>query len=177
MSKKDQEDKDKFEFDFGLGKIEFRNLFKGFRELIESASKLSEEGKEKTGEISGLPRGLKGVYGLKINTLAGKPVIETFGNIKDTEKGPTVDKVREPIVDVFEEENDIIKIIAELPGVEEDKIEIEINGDILNLKAEDTDKKYAKEILLPHRIVPESLEKEYKNGVLMITLKNIPDKI
>lgn len=168
--KKEKEEKEKIEIDFGIGKISFGGLFKGIGNLIDLASKLSEEAVEKKGEIKGLPKGAKGVYGFSVRTLAGKPVIETFGNIRETTKGPVVEEVREPIVDVFDEEDHIL-VIAELPGVSEDEIKIEAAGDILNLTASDTDKKYAKEILLPSKVKPSSLKTTYQNGILEINLE------
>ena len=168
--KNKEKDEDKVEIDFGMGKIGFGALFKGLGNLIDLASKLSEEGVDKKGEISGLPKGARGVYGVSIRTMAGKPVIETFGNIRETAKGPVVEEVREPIVDVFDEK-DYIRLIAELPGVSEDKIKIEVTGDILNFTASDTDKKYAKEVLLPSKVNPQSLKTTYKNGMLEITLE------
>jgi len=167
--KNKEKEGDKVEIDFGVGKISFGGLFKGLGNLIDLADKLKEEGVERSGEIKGLPRGAMGVYGLSIRTLAGKPVIERFGNIRETAKGPVVEEVREPIVDVFDEEDHIL-VIAELPGVSEDKIKIELTGDILNLTASDTDKKYAKEILLPSKVKPSSLKTTYKNGILEIKL-------
>jgi HSP20 family protein len=124
---------------------------------------------EKKGEIGGLPKGAKGVYGFSIKTLAGKPVVESFGNIRETAAGPVVEEVREPIVDVFDEE-DYILVIAELPGVSEDEIKVEVAGDILNLTASDRDRKYAKEILLPGKVKSDSMKTSYKNGVLEVTL-------
>ena len=168
MAKK--EENDKVEIDFGMGKISFGGLFKGLGNLIDLASKLSEEGVEKRGEIRGLPQGVKGVYGFSIRTLAGKPVVETFGNIKETTQGPVVEEVREPIVDIFDEEERIL-VIAELPGVSEGQIKIEIAGDILNLTASNRDKKYAKEILLPSKVKPQPVKSSYKNGILEITLE------
>ena len=70
--------------------------------------------------------------------MAGKPVIESFGNIRETTRGPVVEEVREPMVDVFDEK-DHISVIAELPGVSENEIKIEVAGDILNLTASDKD--------------------------------------
>ncbi len=169
MSKK-EEDKDKVEIDFGMGKISFGGLFKGLGNLIDLASKLSEEGYERKGEIRGLPERAKGVYGFSIRTMAGKPVIESFGNIRETAKGAVVEEVREPMVDVFDEEDHIL-VIAELPGVSENEIKIEVAGDILNLAASDRDRKYAKEILLPGKVKPESMKTSYKNGILEITLE------
>jgi len=164
------EENDKVDVDFGMGKISFGGLFKGLGNLIDLASKLSEEGVERKGEITGLPKGAKGVYGFSIRTLAGKPVIESFGNIRETAKGPVVEEVREPMIDVFDEENRIL-VIAELPGVSESEIKVEITGDILNLTASDRDRKYAKEILLPSKVNPDSVKTAYKNGILEIILE------
>jgi HSP20 family protein len=168
MSKK--EENDKVEIDFGMGKISFGGLFKGLGNLIDLADKLREEGIEKQGEIRGLPRGARGVYGFSIRTLAGKPVIESFGNIRETNKGPIVEEVREPMVDIFDEKDHIL-VIVELPGVAENEIKIEVVGDILNLTASDKDRKYAREMLLPGKVKSESIKTAYNNGILEITLE------
>jgi HSP20 family protein len=168
MSKKEKNSN--VEIDFDMGKISFGGLFKGLGNLIDLASKLSEEGYERKGESRGLPKGAKGVYGFSIRTLAGKPVIESFGNIRETAKGPVVEEVREPMVDVFDEKDRIL-VIAELPGVSENEIKIEVAGDILNLTASDRDRKYAKEILLPSKVKSDSMKTSYKNGILEITLE------
>jgi len=161
------------EIDFGMGKISFGGIFKGLGNLIDLAAKLNEEGVNKTGEIKGLPKNVKGVYGFKISTMSGgKPVIETFGNVKETAKGPVVEEVREPIVDVFDEKDHIL-VLVELPGVSKEKIKVDINGDILNLTTSDKDRQYAKEILLPHKVNAETLKTSYKNGILEITLDKL----
>jgi HSP20 family protein len=145
LSKK--EENDKVEIDFGTGRISFGGLFKGLGNLVDLAAKLREEGVEKSGEIRGLPRGTRGVYGFSIRTLAGKPVIESFGNIRETAKGPVVEEVRE------------------------NEIKVDVAGDILNLTAADKDRKYAREILLPGKVKPESVKTSYNNGILEITLE------
>lgn len=167
--KKKGGEEDRVEIGFGAGKISFGGLFKGLGNLIDLADKLKEEGVEREGEIPSLPRGARGVYGFSIRTLAGKPVIESFGNIRETPRGPVVEEVREPIVDIFDERDHIL-VIAELPGVTEAKIKVEVAGDILNLSAADTDRKYAREILLPGKVIPSSMKTIYKNGILEIKL-------
>jgi HSP20 family protein len=166
----DKEERDKVEVDFGIGKMSFGGLFKGIGNLIDLASRLGEEEVERKGQLKGLPKGIKGVYGFSVRTLAGKPVIESFGNIRETARGPVVEEVREPIVDVIDEEDRIL-VIAELPGVSENQIRVEVTGDILNLTASDTDRKYAKELLLPGKVKVESLKTSYRNGILEITVE------
>jgi HSP20 family protein len=172
-----KEEQTGFDFDLSTGKLGLGGIFKGIGNLIDLATKLQQEGKSefsRTGEIKGLgPKGAKAVYGfsIKLGGLGGEsPQVETFGNIKKDEKGaPVVDGVREPLVDVFDEA-DRVTIIAEIPGVEEKNIKIEVKDDILELEAEDSDKKYYKEVLLPSKVKKESLCSTYKNGVLEITL-------
>ncbi|MBI5286542.1 MAG: Hsp20/alpha crystallin family protein, partial [Deltaproteobacteria bacterium] len=122
------------------------------------------------GEIKGLGKEVKGVYGFTIRTLAGEPIIESFGNIKETPKGPVVDEVREPIVDIFDEK-DHIMVVAELPGVNEEEIKIEVKDDILNLTAKGRVRKYSKEVLLPSPVDKSTLTSTYKNGVLEVKVK------
>ncbi len=168
---------------FGLG-----GLLNGVSTLMEKASELAEKGEQlrKTGEfrVGGIPRGippgarggkdLRGVYGFTIRTLADKaPKIETFGNIKKTPKGPVVEEVREPIVDVFDED-ETIKVIAEMPGIEEGDVHTEVKEDVLTLSAEGKERKYSKEILLP-AAVEEEASSTYENGILEIELRKKGD--
>ena len=177
--KKAEEKGEGVSIDFGLG-----GLFKGLGNLIDTATKLAEKGEElsKTGEIrfSGLEKikglkDLKGVYGVRVRTMAdGKPSIQPFGNIKKTPKGPVVEEVREPIVDVFEEPKEIT-IIAEMPGIEEKDINVELKGDILNISTDGKDRQYQKEVLLSRSAKPEDMSWTYKNGMLEIKVKTIED--
>ena len=182
MGEKDKEKKSKSqkpeesqepEIDLGLGSFSFGGLLKGLGNLIDLAAKVSEEGKEfrKEGTFKVGGKGMKGVYGISVRTLAGgKPVIQRFGNIvKETPKGPVVEDVREPLVDVFDEEEKI-KVIAEMPGVSEDEIKVEIKGDILAITTTGT-KQYAKEILLPAKVKEASLKSTYRNGILEVEVE------
>ena len=78
----------------------------------------------KTGELSGLdPQGkLRGVYGFSVKTGIGdqgerEVKIEPFGNIRREPSGEAVvEDVREPLVDVYEEDDHVL-VLAEIPGV------------------------------------------------------------
>ena len=156
--------------DFGLG-----GLFKGIEKLIDLAAEVKKEGGKikEEGEIdlSHLKKGMKGVYGFSVKTLVGgEPVVESFGNIKKTPKGPTVEEEREPITDVFDEKEEV-RVYAEMPGINEEDIKIDLKEDILNISAKSGERKYHKEILLPVKVKPETLISGYKNGILEIKIK------
>ncbi len=165
-----KEKKDEASFDiFGLG-----GLFKGIEKLVELAGKLEEKGGiSKEGEINldHLKKGMKGVYGFTINTaVGGSPKVETFGNIRKTPEGPKVDEEREPITDVFDEKDEII-VIAEMPGIEENDIKIDLKEDILEFSAASKTRTYRKELLLPVKAIVSNLSHKFTNGILEIKIK------
>ena len=177
MAKERKKKEEGLDIDFGIGKIGLGlgGLFKGIEKLIDLASELKEAGGEikKEGEIdlNHLKEGMKGVYGFSIKTaMGGKPIVETFGNIKKTPKGPTVEEEREPITDVFDEKDHIL-VVAEIPGIEEGEIKLDVKDDILNISAEKGERKYKKEVLLPSKVETEPISSMYKNGILEIKLK------
>jgi len=170
--KKEEEGLD---IDFEIGKLSFGGLFKGIEKLIGLAAELKEAGGEikKEGEIdlSRLKEGMKGVYGFSIKTaVGGKPVVETFGNIKKTPEGPVVEEEREPLTDVFDEKDEVV-VIAEIPGVQEEGITLDLKGDILEILAAGKNRKYRKEVLLPVQVMKETLSYTFKNGILEVRIK------
>jgi HSP20 family protein len=167
---KKKESETGFDFDIlGLG-----GLFKGIDKLVDLAGKLREEGeirKEGTIDLEHLKKGMKGVYGFTIKSaVGGGPAVETFGNIKKTPEGPKVDEEREPITDIFDEQDELV-VIAEMPGVAENEISIELKEDMLEISATGKNRKYHKELLLPAKAVKENLTSAYNNGILEIRIK------
>jgi HSP20 family protein len=171
MEKDNNKDKkNEADFDlFGLG-----GLFKGIEKLVDLAGKLEESGGiKKEGEINfdHIKKGMKGVYGFTINTAGGgTPKVETFGNIKKTPEGPKVDEEREPITDIFDEKSEIV-IIAEMPGIEETDLKIDLKEDILEISAASKSRTYRKELLLPAKVIKSNLRHKFTNGILEIRIK------
>jgi HSP20 family protein len=157
------------------GKIEggLGGILKGLGDLVEKLGELAETGRElsKTGEIHGPGKELKGIYGFTVRVGLGEegPRIEPFGNIRrDTKSGRTeVQEVREPMVDVFEEDDHLL-VVAELPGIGKDDVQIDVKDDVLTITAERGDKKYRKEVLLPRSISKQKMQVSCNNGVLEI---------
>ena len=170
MAKEKKEEKEGLDIDFGIG-----GLFKGIEKLVDLAAKLKESGGEikQEGEIdlSHLKKGMKGVFGFSVKSaIGGKPIVEPFGNIKKTPKGPKVDEEREPITDVFDEKEEI-KVYAEMPGVSKEDIKLDLKEDILDISVRSGDRKYHKEVLLPVKLKAETLSSTYKNGILEVRIK------
>lgn len=170
--KKGKKPEGTFGTDLGFG-----NLFKGLSDFIGQLSDLAEKGAElsRTGEIKmpGKEEGFKGVYGftVKVGGLGGKVKVEPFGNVRKGKGGETViDEVREPLVDVFEEEDHTL-VVAEMPGIEDKDIKVELSDDILEISGEDKGKNYHKEIFLKTSFTEDKMSYSYKNGILEIRLK------
>lgn len=172
---KEKKEDEGLDIDFGIGKLSLGGLFNGIERLVDLAAELKEAGGEikKEGEIdlSHLKKDMKGVFGFSIRTaLGGKPIVEPFGNVRKTPKGPIVEEEREPITDVFEEEEEV-RVYAEMPGVDAEDIKLDLKGDILDISAQTGDRKYNKEVLLPAKVKPETLTSSYKNGILEVRMK------
>ena len=168
MTKKDSKRTSEGGFELGLG-----GILKGLGDLVEKLGGLAETGERlsQTGEIHGPGKELKGIYGFTVKVGHGddRPRIEPFGNIrKDRESGHTVvQEVREPVVDVFEEEDHVL-VVAEMPGISVEDVQIAVEDDLLTISAERDDKKYRKEVLLPASCAREKMQVTCNNGVVEI---------
>lgn len=76
----------------------------------------------------------------------------------------------EPLIDVFEEKDEIV-VIAEFAGFKRENLRTNVKNQRLILSAETLDRKYYKSLNLPKRVIPETIHAAYKNGVLEIRCK------
>lgn len=153
--------------DLGLG-----GIFKGLGNFIQLLEEMTEEGKQeitRAGKFKG-PGRTEAMYGFTVKIgPEGMPRVGRFGNVRETEAGAVVEEEREPMVDVFDEDREVV-VIAEIPGVEESAIQLEVKEDILVLSATDGERKYRKEVLLPCAVLADSMKSSYRNGILEIRL-------
>ena len=107
--------------------------------------------------------------------LDGKPVVKEYGNIKPGQI-PTSD-TREPIVDtIVDEKEKVVKLIAEMPGVEKADVKIVVENKIVDISAEHDEKKYHVKVPLKHKVDENSAKASYKNGILQLTFKVVEEK-
>ena len=159
-------------------------LFEDIDEMFREFERMMEEEiKELTSKIPRdylrerkLPDGSTGrewgpfVYGYSITIGPdGKPQIREFGNVKPTRFGPRIREEREPLVDVYVT-NGEVKVIAELPGVNKEDIQLHGTEDTLTISVDTPERKYYKEVKLPAKVDPKGAKTSYKNGVLEVTL-------
>lgn len=130
---------------------------RGFRELEE------ERGREVRGPY---------IYGIRIFIGPdGVPRIERFGNITRGRRGePEIKEEMEPVVDVIEKGDEII-VVADVPGVSKEEIDVEATERRLIIRARSSERKYYREVELPADVDPTSAKASYRNGILEVRLK------
>jgi len=105
----------------------------------------------------------------------GRPVVKEYGNVKPG-LVPNSD-TREPIVDtIVDEKQKVVKLIAEMPGVEKTDVKIVVDNKVVDISAERGEKKYHAKVPLKHKVDENSAKASYKNGILQLIFKLVEDK-
>jgi HSP20 family protein len=98
----------------------------------------------------------------------GKPEIREFGT-KPTIREEGIEE-RKPLIDVMETDEEV-HVIAEMPGVNKEDIDVNASETSVEIKAEGENRKYFETVDLPCEVIPESAKARYNNGVLEIIFK------
>lgn len=155
-----------------------RSIFDIFDEMIREFERELMDLEEELEEMLRRGARVRGpyYYGVRITIGPdGVPRIEEFGNIRRGRGGkPEIREEIEPLVDVIEHDDEIW-VVAEIPGVDKDKIKVRATEDKVIIKAEG-EKKYYKEVELPAKVDPRSAKASYRNGVLEVKLKKVAPK-
>lgn len=152
-------------------------ILRGLGELVEKLAETGEQIK-RSGAFdidTSSGKNAKAVYGFSVKMALDENQetrVEPFGNVRrDEQTGETtVQEVSEPLIDVIEE-SDHVLVLAEMPGVADEDVHLDLNGDILMLHAERGSKKYHKEIVLPRSFDDKAMERSCRNGILEVKLK------
>ncbi len=104
----------------------------------------------------------------------GKPVVKEYGNVRP-ELPMSEIRVRlvDTLVDVIEK---IVKLIAEMPGVEKNDVKIVVDGKIVNIDVENGEKKYHVKVPIKQKVDENSVKASYKNGILEIVFKQLAEE-
>lgn len=117
------------------------------------------------------------VYGFSVTQRPGEePEIREFGNIPMFEQMETGEKryldIRKPLIDVLESE-EAVHVIAEMPGIEKENIQLNATDLILDIETLNGNPKYSERVELPVKVDPQSAKATYKNGILEVAFKRM----
>ncbi len=109
----------------------------------------------------------------------GKLKFDSFGNVKQKQHGETeVKEVRSPMIDIIDNEEEDLIVVAEVPGVLKKNIELKANERSITIIANEVNEengkltpKYETTVELPCSINPDHAQASLKNGILEIKLK------
>lgn len=100
----------------------------------------------------------------------GKPVVKEYGNVRPGLL-PTSDK-REPLVDtIVDDKENVVKMVAEMPGVTKEDINVVVEDKTVNITAEHGEKKYQANVPIQYKVDKDSARASYQNGILELTFK------
>jgi len=173
------------------GLLSMGGMLGGFSQLIQQLGNLAEKGEHlKKGSQSGSSDPAKktaGSFGYSVKfggeSFGGNRSTESFSTADnatpkatvrqagrpETARSRPVQSVREPIVDTFEE-SDHFLIVAEMPGVSKDNIELRFSEDAMQLVGLSTLTRYEKTISIPVNATREDVTVITNNGIVEIRL-------
>jgi len=100
----------------------------------------------------------------------GKPVVKEYGNVKP--ELFSASNTREPLVDtIVNQKENLVKLVAEMPGVEKTDVKIVVEGKSVNISAERGEKKYHVNVPISQKVDENSAKASYKNGILELVFK------
>lgn len=105
----------------------------------------------------------------------GKPIVKEYGNAKP--ELVSAPNTREPIVDtIVDEKEKLVKLVAEMPGVDKSDLKVVVQDKSVNLSAEHGEKKYQVNVPIQYKVEESSAKASYKNGILELVFKLAEDE-
>ncbi len=139
-------------------------MFKDLDELFRSSMR---------GQGSGFDKPFVKGFSVKMGP-EGKPEIKEFGSktnvAREAEPGEESSEERRPLIDVMKGDEEV-NVIAEMPGINKEDIDINASETSVDIKAEGTTRRYSESVDLGCEVIPDSAKARYNNGVLEIVFK------
>jgi HSP20 family protein len=149
---------------------EFGKIFKRMSSSFFTIDDIFEEFNEKDSSIGPYYYG----YTMTMDP-NGKPIVKEYGNIKPGLLSS--EDTREPIVDtIIDEKGKLVKLVAEMPGVEKKDVKILLEDKFVDISTEYGEKKYHVKVPIKHKVDENSVKASYKNGILELVFKLIEDE-
>lgn len=158
----------------GIGDL--LDTLNGLLDLANSLSERGEEGINRTGEFK-TDSGVAARYGVHLRT--GIPANSSIpkrradggAGSQPPAQAARPEAVQErPPVDVISN-GEQVTVIAEIPGVSEQSIDIEVQGENLVLAASKKGSRLEQTVKLPFEVSPEPVSRSYNNGIFSLVLR------
>ncbi|MDF2543917.1 MAG: hypothetical protein K0S47_3635 [Herbinix sp.] len=151
----------------------FFSLFTGLDKLIHVVADMAENNKDEVllkGDIKSNQNKNIGKYG--INVKLGTDKLDHFHEFQFSDKQKKDEnkmKTITPVTDLFDEE-DNVTIVVELPGVEKDDIELNLDKNIITITASKKDTLFSKQITLG--FIPEysKVKENFQNSIYSVMI-------
>lgn len=106
----------------------------------------------------------------------GRPTLREYGNAGPGAR-PASDSRNLAVETIVDDGQRLVKLVAEMPGVEKSDVKIRVNGRTVGIDAENGKKRYRASVPVKARIDTNSAKASYRNGVLEITFRQLePEK-
>jgi len=158
----------------------FEEMFEQVREMMEQMSNMDfdEMSKMEPEDFEDFEGDVNGFTFTNMDTGEG-PGFGGFGPF-GPQAGPNFDAgagpSRDPAtggsthVDVLDEGN-LVRVVADVPGVEKDDIDVSVSGDELRIHASREDREYDERVTLPPGVDETTGDATYNNGVLEVSFE------
>jgi len=178
------------------GLLGMTGMLGGFSQLIQQLGNLAEKGEQlkrsSQSDSSDPAKKMAGSFGYSVKfggeSFGGNRSTESFSSdasstqdhatpkatVRQAGQGEAararpVQSVREPIVDTYSE-TDHFLIVAEMPGVSKDNIELQFSEGVMHLIGLSTSTRYEKAISIPENALHENVTVITNNGMVEIRL-------
>lgn len=102
--------------------------------------------------------------------------VKEFGNTGSRFNSLPAGDARDPFTDVTDE-GDIVRAVAEIPGVAKEDISLSCTGSTLSISVNTPGKSFEKDLALPCEVDMDTAKAQYNNGLLEVVLnKKSPTK-
>lgn len=158
-------------FDFD----EFDRLFRGMHgsfvnldDLLDAARHAGSGGSGGSGRIGPYYYGYTMTVGPD-----GKPVVREYGNVRPGLAGerPAVRDGGLQAETIVDDKERVLKLVAEMPGVEKEDVKIVVDGDSVGIDADRGKKSYHAKVPLGQKVDKGTAKATYRNGILELAFK------
>ncbi|MDX1596566.1 MAG: archaeal heat shock protein Hsp20, partial [Nitrosopumilaceae archaeon] len=107
----------------------------------------------------------------------GKPHLREWGNARPTTAPNLESGARQVYVDeILDKDNNQLKLVAEMPGVEKSDINVTVEKETVNITAKNNERSYQAIVPLKQKIKEDSAKARYANGILEVTFSLAEEK-